>query len=156
VGIRNADVDLTARRSGRTGVRAPGDALYYITRLAREHVKVLISGEGGDEAFARYQNYRNVVWLERLKSIGESWTGMTEALISGLGRMKPLSRFVKYSPLMHVPLGDYYYSRTSRPFSLVNQLSTGSIRRISARKWIHVGGSRTSVNALPGSLASRC
>ena len=27
-------------------------ALYYVTRLATKHVKVLISGEGGDEAFA--------------------------------------------------------------------------------------------------------
>jgi len=41
----------------------PAVALYYVSKLASEHVKVLISGEGGDEAFAGYPNYRNGVWL---------------------------------------------------------------------------------------------
>ncbi len=43
-------------------------ALYYVSKLAKEHVKVLISGEGGDEAFAGYPNYRNLLWLERVKT----------------------------------------------------------------------------------------
>ena len=45
----------------------PAIALYYLTKLAREHVTVLLSGEGGDEAFAGYSNYRNLGQLERLK-----------------------------------------------------------------------------------------
>ena len=44
-------------------------ALYYVSRLAKEFVKVLISGEGGDEAFAGYQIYRGALWLERFKSV---------------------------------------------------------------------------------------
>ena len=39
----------------------PAVALYYVSRLAKDFVKVLISGEGGDEAFAGYQNYRSVL-----------------------------------------------------------------------------------------------
>src|ERR1700694_5351741 len=35
----------------------PAVALYYVSKLASQHVKVLISGEGGDEAFAGYENY---------------------------------------------------------------------------------------------------
>lgn len=100
----------------------PAVALYYITKLAREHVKVLISGEGGDEAFAGYQNYRNLVWLERLKAMGRPWKWAAEMMLRGLGRMKPFARFAKYSPLLRIPLEDYYYSRTAGPSSPFNRL----------------------------------
>src|SRR5438094_298926 len=46
----------------------PAVALYYVSRLARSHVKVLLSGEGGDEAFAGYPNYPNMLRLERLSN----------------------------------------------------------------------------------------
>ncbi len=45
----------------------PAIALYYVSKMARKYVKVLLSGEGGDEAFAGYNNYRSIIWLERLK-----------------------------------------------------------------------------------------
>jgi asparagine synthase (glutamine-hydrolysing) len=100
----------------------PAVALYYITKLAREHVKVLISGEGGDEAFAGYQNYRNLVWLERLKATGQPWKGAASALLAALGKGKSFSRLTRYSPLMDVPLKDYYFSRTSGPSQSFNDL----------------------------------
>ena len=39
----------------------PAIAMYYVSKLARNYVKVLLSGEGGDEAFAGYSNYRSIL-----------------------------------------------------------------------------------------------
>ena len=53
----------------------PAVALYYVSKLARNYVKVLISGEGGDEAFAGYPNYRAMLWIERLKGMAGPFKG---------------------------------------------------------------------------------
>lgn len=96
-------------------------ALYYVSRLAKDYVKVLISGEGGDEAFAGYQTYRGVVWLERLKSaIGP----LAVPLASGLSyanRAFKSARIEKYGPMLTMAFEDYYYSRTSSPFLYFNR-----------------------------------
>jgi asparagine synthase (glutamine-hydrolysing) len=98
----------------------PAVALYYVSKLASEHVKVLISGEGGDEAFAGYQTYRNLVWLERLKKSIGRFNGTLSGLLNGIGRLTGLGRFAKYVPFLSTPLEEYYYSRTSSPFTPFN------------------------------------
>ncbi len=40
--------------------------LYFVSRLAREHVKVVLTGEGADELFLGYPRYRVTAWNERL------------------------------------------------------------------------------------------
>jgi asparagine synthase (glutamine-hydrolysing) len=100
----------------------PAIALYYVSKLARDNnVKVLISGEGGDEAFAGYQNYRNLVWLEKIKRLAGPFARPMGALVGGLGSIGPFQRIQKYAPLLNVPLEKYYYSRTSNPFKFFNQ-----------------------------------
>ena len=73
-------------------------ALYYVTKLARQYVKVLISGEGGDEAFGGYPNYRSMVWMERLKSVLGPLTPLFAQCVSLLNQGASLSNRVRYTP----------------------------------------------------------
>jgi asparagine synthase (glutamine-hydrolysing) len=95
-------------------------ALYYVTRLAKDFVKVLISGEGGDEAFAGYSIYRNVLWMERLKRLLGPFRGPLSSGLSRFNRSWPTHRVAKYAPLLNLPFESYYYSRTSSPGRFFN------------------------------------
>jgi asparagine synthase (glutamine-hydrolysing) len=94
----------------------PAVALYYLSKLASEHVKVLISGEGGDEAFGGYENYRNIFWFEQLKAaVGPLQKPIANGM-NLLGRKMRSRVLTKYGARMEVPFEDYYFSRTSSPF----------------------------------------
>jgi asparagine synthase (glutamine-hydrolysing) len=94
----------------------PAIALYFISKLARQHVKVLISGEGGDEAFAGYENYRNIFWFEHLKAACGPFQKPVGMGMLSLGNALHSRVLTKYGARMGVPFEEYYLGRTSSPF----------------------------------------
>jgi asparagine synthase (glutamine-hydrolysing) len=81
----------------------------------------LISGEGGDEAFAGYQTYRGVLWAERLKSALGPLKGSASIAAGAANRLLKNSRVAKYAPLLARSFEGYYYSRSSGPDSFFNK-----------------------------------
>jgi len=95
---------------------APAIALAAVSELAARHVKVVLSGEGGDEAFAGYKSYRQQLALERLSRItgiaGRSVGPTAARVLDRLGRHRE-------SPFLYTlgtKLEDRYRSRTASPY----------------------------------------
>lgn len=99
----------------------PAVSLHYVSQLARKHVKVLLSGEGGDEAFGGYMDYRNFLMLERIKKSLGPMKGALAATLSLANAIKPLRKAGKFSPFVTTKPSEYYYSRTSSPFNYFNR-----------------------------------
>ncbi len=98
----------------------PAIALYYVSKLASGHVKVLISGEGGDEAFAGYSKYRNFLWLERIKRVLGPARRAASTGVEMLNRAIRSPKLALYAQLINLPLDRYYLSKTSHPFTFFN------------------------------------
>lgn len=100
----------------------PAIALHFVARLARDNgVKVLLSGEGGDEAFAGYPEYRNLLALEAMKARAGPFK---ELLGAGFGMLERAGwrRGGHYRALVRQRLSDYYFSRTATPETPFNRL----------------------------------
>lgn len=81
-------------------------SLYYVSKLAREHVVVCLSGEGSDELFAGYDFYSYNLAIERAQRM----FGRTafQALAGAARRVPRFAKLAKYLTLAGNPLPDRY------------------------------------------------
>ena len=100
---------------------APAVALFYVSKLAREYVKVLLSGEGGDEAFAGYPNYPNMLRLNRFERVLGPLARPAGAASTFVGGLFGLGRIQRYGAALGRPLAEHYFSRSSGPTAFFNQ-----------------------------------
>ena len=100
----------------------PAVALFYVSKLARGYVKVLLSGEGGDEAFAGYSNYPNMLKLDRLGRLLGPLARSAGALANFIGEYTS-ERMARYGDALGRTLEETYFSRTASPSTYFNRFS---------------------------------
>lgn len=85
-----AVLPLLARRYGEPYADSSAVPTYYLARMARERVTVVLNGDGGDEAFCGYDRYRAMQLAARLDLLP---AGVRQALAAaGLPLLAPRAR----------------------------------------------------------------
>jgi asparagine synthase (glutamine-hydrolysing) len=91
--------------------------LYFISKLAREHITVVLSGEGADEVLAGYGIYSRMLALDRIYEGAGAFRG----LAPWMARLTPSERLRHYVRMCGQPL-EARYRGVSRGFSAEGKL----------------------------------
>src|SRR5258708_7575670 len=94
---------------------------YYVSQVAREHVTVALSGDGGDESFAGYRRYKFDVWENRLRSYCPA--PLRRAIFGPLGQPYPKLGWAPrvfrakstFQSLARDPIQGYFYGISCCP-----------------------------------------
>lgn len=80
---------------------------YYVSKITREHVTVALSGDGGDESFAGYGHYRQMMKYSRLDFIPHALRNICcHPLEVGLKRFARSNNLARASRLMQMISGN--------------------------------------------------
>ena len=102
--------------------------LYFVARLAREHVTVVLTGEGSDELLAGYGKYPRALWNWRL---GGAWAkvvpaGVRSAVATRVvpGLPAPMQRYARRSFLAvgHTPEAAFFDNFAAMPLAVQRRL----------------------------------
>jgi asparagine synthase (glutamine-hydrolysing) len=108
---------------------------YYVSKTAREHVTVALSGDGGDENFAGYRRY----YFDRRENVIRSWlpAGFREPVFGALASLYPKADWAPrifrgkatFQNLARCPVEAYFRSVAACQPELKSDLFHGDIKR---------------------------
>lgn len=77
---------------------------WYVSQMARRHVTVALTGDGGDEAFLGYPRYQAMYWLDRLdRSPPPVRASLTRLCGLGAGALGRRLRLAKLADVLNAP-----------------------------------------------------
>ena len=100
---------------------------WYLSKLAAEHVKVVLCGEGGDELFAGYKRHRNARLIERFRPLINAAHPLGAIIdhlpVTALSRINYLRQYAqRFAEFIELPDG-------YQQFFAATQISQRSLRR---------------------------
>jgi asparagine synthase (glutamine-hydrolysing) len=112
---------------------------YYVSQVARRHVTVALSGDGGDENFAGYRRYKFDMWENRLRSYLPA--PVRRAVFGPLGYCYPKMDWAPrmfrakntFQSLARDPLEGYFHGLSFCPPALKSHLLSSDV-------WKELGG----------------